>query len=76
MKCELVQGLAIPNTCVKFRQNRSRNKVARAMTRQDHTYIRMYIHTYIHTYVRTGKNLYPLSATARGDNKGNIDFVF
>jgi hypothetical protein len=67
MKRELVRGLAILNTCVKFRQNPSRYKVARAMTRQDHTYIRtyihtyihMYIHTYIHTYIRTGKNLYP-----------------
>jgi hypothetical protein len=50
MKRELVRGLAILNTCVKFRQNRSINKVARdkIKTRQNHTYI----HTYVRTYIR------------------------
>jgi hypothetical protein len=31
MTRKYVRGLAIPNTCVKFRQNRSKNKVARAV---------------------------------------------
>jgi hypothetical protein len=42
MKRELVRGLAILNTCVKFRQHCLRNKV------DDKT--RSYMHTYVHTY--------------------------
>jgi hypothetical protein len=66
MTCKLVRGLAILNTCVKFRQNRSRNKVARAMTRQDHTYIVTYVHTYVHTYVRARTYIPPTTSLLEG----------
>ena len=46
LKRKLVRGIVIPNTCVKLYRNWIRNKVARAMTKGEHTNERTYIRTY------------------------------
>ena len=62
LKCELVRGIVISNTCVKLYRNWIINEVARA---GEHTNER----TYVLTYIRTGQTLYPLhNFVVRGDN--------
>ena len=61
---ELVQEMMFVNTCVKFRHNRLRNEVCRAVTPLGH--VQTNVHMNMRTNVRMGRYLYTLLEYKKG----------
>ena len=71
LKCELVRGIVVSNTCVKLYQNWIINEVARAGEHtNERTNVRTNVRTHSHTYVRDRPYIPSTTLLCKGIIKG------